>query len=43
MNDREIEGLVAHGPDHVLRRDIPIGSVAATIAAAIMFISRMAL
>ncbi|MGO4884851.1 MAG: zinc metalloprotease HtpX [Bryobacteraceae bacterium] len=42
MNDREIEGVVAHELGHVLHRDILISSVAATIAAAIMFISRMA-
>jgi heat shock protein HtpX len=42
MNDSEIEGVVAHELGHVLHRDILISSVAATIAAAIMFISRMA-
>ena len=42
MNDAEIEGVVAHELGHVLHRDILISSVAATIAAAIMFISRMA-
>jgi len=42
MEDREIEGVVAHEMGHVLHRDILISSVAATIAAAIMFISRMA-
>ncbi len=42
MEDREIEGVVAHELGHVLHRDILISSVAATIAAAIMFISRMA-
>jgi heat shock protein HtpX len=42
MDDREIEGVVAHELGHVLNRDILISSVAATIAAAIMFISRMA-
>jgi heat shock protein HtpX len=42
MDDREIEGVVAHELGHVLHRDILISSVAATIAAAIMFISRMA-
>jgi heat shock protein HtpX len=42
MEDREIEGIVAHELGHVLHRDILISSVAATIAAAIMFISRMA-
>jgi heat shock protein HtpX len=42
MDDREIEGVVAHEMGHVLHRDILTSSVAATIAAAIMFISRMA-
>ena len=42
MDDREIEGVVAHELGHVLHRDILISSVAATMAAAIMFISRMA-
>jgi heat shock protein HtpX len=43
MDDREIEGVVAHELGHVLHRDILISSVAATLAAAIMFVSRMAL
>ena len=42
MDDRELEGVVAHELGHVLHRDILISSVAATIAAAIMFMSRMA-
>jgi heat shock protein HtpX len=42
MEDREIEGVVAHELGHVLNRDILISSVAATLAAAIMFLSRMA-
>jgi len=42
MDDREIEGVVAHELGHVLHRDILISSVAATIAAAIMFVSRLA-
>jgi len=42
MDDREIEGVVAHELGHVLNRDILISSVAATLAAAIMFLSRMA-
>ncbi len=42
MDDREIEGVVAHELGHVLHRDILISSVAATLAAAIMFVSRMA-
>jgi heat shock protein HtpX len=42
MNDREIEGVVAHELGHVLHRDILISSVAATIATAITFLARMA-
>jgi heat shock protein HtpX len=42
MNDNEIEGVVAHELGHVLHRDILISSVAATLAAAITFIARMA-
>ena len=42
MNDQEIEGVVAHELGHVLHRDILISSVAATIAAAITMIARMA-
>lgn len=42
MDDREIEGVVAHELGHVLHRDILISSVAATIAAAITAVARMA-
>lgn len=42
MSDAEIEGVVAHELGHVLHRDILISSVAATIASAITFLSRMA-
>jgi heat shock protein HtpX len=42
MSDGEIEGVVAHELGHVLHRDILISSVAATIATAITFLSRMA-
>lgn len=42
MDDREIEGVVAHELGHVLHRDILISSVAATIAAAITSLARMA-
>ena len=35
MDDRELEGVIAHELGHVLHRDILISSVAATIAAAI--------
>ena len=41
MSDGEIEGVVAHELGHVLHRDILISSVAATIATAITFLSRM--
>lgn len=42
MDNNELEGVVAHELGHVLHRDILISSVAATIAAAITAISRMA-
>ena len=42
MEDREIEGVVAHELGHVLHRDILTSSVAATLAAAITFLARMA-
>jgi heat shock protein HtpX len=42
MDDREIEGVVAHELGHVLHRDILISSVAATLAAAITALARMA-
>jgi heat shock protein HtpX len=42
MTDRELEGVVAHELGHVLHRDILISSVAATLAAAITFLARMA-
>ncbi len=42
MNDQEIEGVVAHELGHVLHRDILISSVAATLAAAITALARMA-
>lgn len=41
MSDDEIEGVVAHELGHVLHRDILISSIAATIATAITFLSRM--
>ncbi len=42
MDDRELEGVIAHELGHVKNRDILISSVAATLAAAITFIARMA-
>jgi len=42
MNDREIEGVLAHELGHVKHRDILISSIAATIATAITFLARMA-
>jgi len=42
MDNSELEGVVAHELGHVLHRDILISSVAATIAAAITAIARMA-
>jgi heat shock protein HtpX len=42
MNSQELEGVVAHELGHVKNRDILTSSVAATIAAAITFLARMA-
>jgi len=42
LNDQELEGVLAHELAHVKHRDILISSVAATIAAAIMMLARMA-
>ena len=43
LNDRELEGVIAHELSHVKHRDILISSVAATLAAAIMMIARFAM
>jgi heat shock protein HtpX len=42
LDEREIEGVIAHELAHVKHRDILISSVAATMAAAIMMVARMA-
>ena len=42
MDNRELEGVVAHELGHVLHRDILISSVAATIAGAITALASMA-
>src|SRR5581483_8306027 len=42
MSDNELEGVIAHELGHVLHRDILISSIAATIAAAITMVARMA-
>lgn len=42
LDQREIEGVIAHELAHVKHRDILISSIAATMAAAIMMIARMA-
>src|SRR4029077_14604521 len=43
LNEEELEGVLAHELAHVKHRDILISSVAATLAAAIMMISRFAM
>jgi heat shock protein HtpX len=42
LSDPELEGVIAHELAHVKHRDILISSVAATVAAAIMMVARMA-
>ena len=42
LDERELEGVMAHELAHIKHRDILISSVAATIAAAIMMIANMA-
>src|SRR5436309_12255125 len=43
LTDEELEGVLAHELSHVKHRDILISSVAATLAAAIMMVSRFAM
>jgi heat shock protein HtpX len=43
LNEQELEGVLAHELAHVKHRDILISSVAATIAATIMMVSRFAM
>ncbi len=43
LNDEELEGVLGHELAHVQHRDILISSVAATLAAAIMMLSRFAM
>jgi heat shock protein HtpX len=42
LSERELEGVIAHELAHVKHRDILISSVAATMAAAIMLVARLA-
>jgi heat shock protein HtpX len=43
LNDGELEGVIAHELAHVKHRDILISSIAATLAAVIMMLSRFAM
>jgi heat shock protein HtpX len=43
LSEHELEGVIAHELAHVKHRDILISSIAATLAAAIMFAARMAM
>lgn len=42
LNEEELEGVIAHELCHVKNRDILIGTIAATLAGAIMILARMA-
>lgn len=42
MNDEEATGVLAHEMSHIKNRDILIGSIAATMAGAIMILASMA-
>lgn len=41
MSHQELEGVLAHEISHIKNRDILIGTIAATIAAALAFLARM--
>src|SRR6266699_2547521 len=43
LDEEELEGVIAHELSHVKHRDILISSIAATLAATIMMISRFAM
>ena len=43
LSEPELEGVIAHELAHVKHRDILISSIAATLAAAIMMVARMAM
>lgn len=43
LSEPELEGVIAHELAHVKHRDILISSIAATIAAAVMMLARMAM
>jgi len=43
LDEEELEGVIAHELSHVKHRDILISSIAATLAATIMMVSRFAL
>jgi heat shock protein HtpX len=43
LDDEELEGVIAHELSHVKHRDILISSIAATLAATIMMVSRFAM
>lgn len=43
MDDHELEGVLAHELGHVKNRDILVSSIAATLAAAITMVARMAM
>src|SRR3989344_3355748 len=42
LNDKELEGVLAHELGHIQNKDILISSIAATLAGAISFIAQMA-